>query len=124
MVYEEMGVWQEYMDTLCPAPDTEVQRVTDLTITVMEEWHQAILDGTAHWRLPDPAGERYDEEHVDRVIHVVMQYFENELVHSPGYHKMAGIRSRGVPMDAMPQFDRLEGASREAFVQAVKAAAD
>ena len=116
--------YMDYLNMMYPPVDEEIQRVTDCTIAVMEEWHQAILDGTAHWRLPDPAGKRYEEEHVDRVIEVTMRYFRTELAHSAGYHAKVGVHSRGVPMDQPPLFEQLEGASREAFVQAVKAAAD
>ncbi len=97
-----------------------VQRIID----VMEDWFWAIENDTANERLPDPHGERYSEEYIDGFIRIVDGFFEDELREHPRYwqgkeHKKPELK-QGKIIDCPPDFNRLQGASREAFVQEIK----
>jgi len=115
--------YEEYMQMMLGYPSFVPDPVVDHTITVMEEWHDAILNGTANKRSPSLQGKRYTEEEVDKVIDAVMGCFRHELEAHGQYHANVGISQRGKPMDTLPLFDQLEGTAREAFVQDIKEAA-
>ena len=86
-----------------------------LVIAKLDEWFWVIENGET--RLPDPAGKRYDEEFVDEVLHVVDTFIENEITLHPGYWLQGGYQSRYGSIDLPADFNRLQGATREAFVQ-------
>jgi len=115
--------WSGYPTRICTARDTTefVPEPVAQVIDVMEDWFQAIEAGTANKRLPDISGTRYTKEEVDDFIDRIDKFFESELSHHADYHARIGIRTSGVPMNVPPEFNRLRGAAREAFMQALRA---
>ena len=97
-------------------PSELVKRV----IACLQEWFNAIEDGTANDRLPDPNGRRFTEKETEEFIKVIDDYTEWEVTQHKDYHGRQGIVMTGVPMDLPTTFYELEGASREAFMQDVK----
>jgi hypothetical protein len=93
-------------------------------IAILEDWFLAIENGTASKRLPDPLGKRYDKDAVNIFIESIEGVFTFELAHHASYHDEIGIRTRGKGMTNPPDFNRLIGASREAFMQAIIAKRD
>ena len=100
--------------------DEHIQEV----IAVYEDWFQAIEDGTASQRLPDPNGKRFSTKEVDDFINTIDQLFEYEVRMNSDYHGRVGMQTRGKPMNHPADFNRLEGASREAFMQDIVAKRD
>ncbi len=94
----------------------------DIVISVMEDWFWAIERGEVNKRMPDVLGERWHSSEVDRVITHIDDFFDNELKMHESYWQMQGVDSKGVGIDTPPEFKRLTGLSRVAFVQQVKAA--
>ncbi len=86
-------------------------KYVDKVIEVMEDWFQVIENGTAHLRMP--SNKRIPEEEVDRVINYLDDEFQKEIDSHVEHWKNKGI-------DTAPCFNRLEGTSREAFVQDIK----
>ncbi len=98
----------------------KAQRIID----ILDEWFWAIENGTANRRRPDPDGQRYDADYVDNFIRTVDEFFKDELRRNARYWRGEVIKKpdlkSGKPIDIPPEFNRLEGAAREAFVQEVK----
>ncbi|KKN57546.1 hypothetical protein LCGC14_0560920 [marine sediment metagenome] len=88
-----------------------MSKCVDKVIEVMEDWFQAIENGTAHLRMPGP--KRLSEEEVERTIKYLDDEFQKEIDSHAGHWRLRGI-------DTSPCFNRLEGTSREAFVQDIK----
>jgi hypothetical protein len=123
-------------NTVCPPgfveiewrrADDKVERwlisaVAYKVIKVMDEWFWAIENGTAQKRRPDPQGQRYTEEEVDAFIKGIDDEFEHQINSAAKYHAETGLVTKGKPIDLPPEFNRLKGASREAFMQAIKKA--
>lgn len=93
-------------------------------IDALERWFWAIENGTSDKWYPDPKGQRYSQEEVDRFVKMIDWEFEFELLNHPDYHAREGQKTRGIPMELPPEFNRLTGASREAFVQDIKRVAE
>lgn len=93
-------------------------------ISVMEDWFQAIEAGTAPDRMPDPKGERYPSRYIDKFIQVIDSFFAEEIKKNRDYWKGEGYikpqLKNGKPIDSPPDFNRLQGMAREAFVQELK----
>ena len=100
--------------------DEPEQSDAQFVIDVMEEWFVAIEDGSANLRYPDPLGVRYTEVEADAFVKLVDDFYEDEVVGHYSYWQSIGLKSKGKSIDATPDFKRLEGASREAFMQDIK----
>lgn len=118
MVYTEPGTW-EHGDISkygvpkgLPSNSDTVNRV----IEVMEEWAWAVEDGTANNRLPNPSDTPIPEKEVNTVIAWIDECLEYEIKTQKVY--FGEKRQIYHPWD----FNRLKGASRMAFVQALKKA--
>ena len=142
-ILEEAQCWAYAMEaqTMDFKEKKEALDKAELIMDVLEEWFDAIEDGTANDRMPDLMGKRYSEEEIDSTIRSIDLYFEGQL-HNLTYWAWQGekgreyveldrdtnefkvmskIEPRGVPIDTPPEFNRIEGIAREAFVQDVKA---
>lgn len=131
-MYGYDGYIGEHMSKALPQmPDEEVHyiewrgsnsRIRDgvmKVIAVMEKWFWRIEDGTSKTCFPDIHGERFTKEYVDKVIKCIDDYVIEELTRSASYHANTGMETKGKPINRPSDFNRLEGASREAFVQDV-----
>jgi len=95
--------------------ETKLEKgLIEAVINCMDDWFWAIEDGTASKRMPDPSGKRYSKEEVDKTIGILDWEFQNELQGQFGAPRPYWT-SQG--MDMPPDFNRLQGMSREAFVQ-------
>jgi len=99
-------------------PRGDPARLPDMEpiIQLMDNWFWAIEDGSAQRRVPDVNGERYPEWRVNSFIRDLDYYCSYQISASPHYF----TTERGI--DVPPEFDRLQGAAREAFMQALKLA--
>ena len=83
-------------------------------IEVLEEWLQAIWDGTANYRLP--TGE-YDEEvdpdDADSLINAIMDWYREEFNINRRYWNEQGIYE-------IPNYTRIKGKARVAFAQELR----
>ena len=95
------------------ANDAETQRV----IAVMEEWFWAIEDGSANLRMPDLTKPLPDR--VDEIIKVIDDRINYEIEFSSYYFRDVGMETKEKPIDIGADFCRLQGLSRDAFVQDV-----
>jgi hypothetical protein len=97
-----------------------VQRIID----ILDDWFWAMENGTANDRLPDPDGAHYSEEYIDGFIRLIDGFFENELRKHARYWQGKDFQKptlkHGKAIDIPPDFNRLKGLSREAFVQEIK----
>jgi len=96
-----------------PAYFEERKGKIDAVIAVMDEWFWAIENGTSDKRRPDPKGIRYSKEDVDTLIKHIDDFTEREYTMHPTYRNFVGKTHPA-------GFGRLKGASREAFVQAIR----
>lgn len=101
------------------AYDREPSLQAQAVIGVMEDWFWAIENGTAQLRLPNPEGLQVSHEGVENIIRTIDEFFAEEFRRNPGWWARVGKETKGKPIDMLPEFNRLQGASREAFVQAL-----
>lgn len=86
-------------------------------MNVLEDWFNAIEEGTANNRMPNPNGKMFDEEICDKLIKEIEEQTTYEVYFNNTYHAKVGMATEGVVMDAPSGFDRLEGQARQAFAQ-------
>ena len=96
-----------------------VRKGVDEVIKELDRWFWLIENGTSSGAIPSVNGRRYDPEYVDRFILVIDEYFAREIREFGPYHRDTGLDTRGTEIDKPPDFNRLQGPAREAFVQAV-----
>jgi hypothetical protein len=88
-------------------------KAVNIVMDAMDDWFWAIESGTAGKRSPDPSGQRYSKAQVDAFIKQIDNEFEYEIDNYSSYHQARG-------MSIVPDFNRLKGQSREAFMQTMK----
>lgn len=106
--------WEEYYEEHYGS-SMDTQKVID----VLEEWFWAIEDGSANQRMPDPDGEKISAGRIDALIDTIDKFIEGQVTYSAVYFANKGKETKGKPMNEPAEFNRLEGAAREAFAQDV-----
>lgn len=100
---------------------TEERKVViNKIIAALDQWFWRIEDGSAQLCLPDPQGRRFTDKEVDEFIHWLDSEFDSELEKYPTFHANTGITTKGKAINVAPEFARLSGQAREAFVQDIK----
>lgn len=79
-------------------------------IGVLQEWYDAIEEGTANYRLPS-AGCPISDEQADALIQVIDQFFVDEYTEYNEYW------TKRMLVDAPPEFSRLEITARKALAE-------
>jgi hypothetical protein len=92
-----------------PATNASVNEVID----IMDKWFWLIEDGKADNHLPNPTGMKVTMEEANQVI----DFIDKEITYEVTTHKDYFGITRGI--DTPADFNRLEGASRVAFVQQI-----
>jgi hypothetical protein len=87
----------------------------EAVIETAEEWFQAMQNGTANLRLPDPSYRRFTQQECDEFIEWLDDYFTHQVEDYGSYFIPRGCL---YPAD----WKRIEGGSREAFLQDLKKA--
>src|SRR2546428_11950060 len=85
-------------------------RLTTLTVGVLEEWYQAIENGSAPYRFPSADGEPRSDDDIDRIIAAIDEEIDGEIERNQSHWNAKGIfRGSG--------FIRLHPLQRRALVE-------
>ncbi len=88
----------------------------DRLIEILEEWLQAIWDGTVNYRLP---GGDYEQEasldDADKLIEAIMDWYRKEFAVNRRYWTERGIYK-------IPDYTQIQGKARIAFAQDLRRA--
>lgn len=107
-----------------------VDECVNAVIEYLSDWYGALQDGSAVYRLPDPAYQRSHGRHpwtdadLDRLIDAIEEEYGKELRNWAQYTRSGpgdSSRHNGLGCDAGPGFTRLEPAQRLAFAQGLDA---
>jgi hypothetical protein len=85
-------------------------RLITLTIGVLEDWYQAVENGSASYRFPSADGDPRSDDDIDRIIAAIDEEIDGEIERNQSHWNAKGIfRGSG--------FIRLQPLQRRALVE-------
>jgi len=112
-----MGFFGAFPEELIGPPEGEDVAAV---IAVLEDWYQAIEEGTANKRMPNPTARRFSDAECAKLLRIIDEYIQWELDFHPAYWShYSPNRVDKLAISAPAQMYRIEGNAREAFAQDV-----